>query len=201
MENKRVEFSKGMDSKVKEMAGALVAVQEMFEVLKDVKASGSEAVFQLQAKKDQLKEEMQLATDIGSAKYIMQEVEQTEKDIELQIAVNNGQATKIVMDLKDAFTTFFNAHAKAKTVFNALDQEYVQTMSIRSLQDDTTKLNSLASNINGAFGLAKSLLLDVGLAENSTVRYGNTHLGQSNLISKGIGMKREMAYLRKQLSI
>jgi len=202
MKNKRSEFTKGMESKLEDMATALVAVQDKFEELEDVKANGAEALTVLQAKKAELKEEMILSTDLGTAKYLMQQLEETEKDMELQSAINNGQAVKLTGELAEAFNTFFNAHASAKTVFIVLDKEYVETMSIRTLEEDTATLDSLASNLNGAFATAKALLLDAGLADSSTVRYNNTvHLGQMALLSKGGAMKREMKKVQRELSI
>lgn len=201
MENKRKEYTAGMENKVAEMITALVAVQGKFEELENVKGSGAEAAAELQAKKALLKEEMQLATDLSTAKYLMQQIEDFEKDIELQSAINNGQATKFVGELDELFKTFFAVHAGAKTIFNVLDKEYIETMSIRSLDEDTATMDGFASKINGCFSTAKALLIDAGLAQRNTVIFAQTHLGQQGVLSKGGALKRSMAKVQRELSI
>jgi hypothetical protein len=205
MSNKRAEFTKGMESKIVEMETALVALQGKFDELEDVKASGAEAVAGLQAKKAQLKSEMQLATDLGEAKLIMSQVEETEKDIELQSAINNGQAVKKAGELEELFKAFYATHAGAKTVFTALDKEYVETMSIRSVDEDTAKVEGYAGKLNVAIGVANSLLIDAGIVpqvakffESGTSR---VHLSQAPAVSKGGALKREMVHLQRKLSI
>lgn len=201
MENKRKEFTAGMESKIQEMGTALVAVQDKFDELEDVKAKGAEALAGLQSKKAQLKEEMQLATDLGEAKLLMQQIEELEKDIELQSAINNGQAVKITGEMAELFNTLFTVHASAKTVFTALDKEYVETMSIRSVDEDTATMEGFASKLNFAFSTATALLYDAGLAKQGDVRYGSTHLGQIGAMSKGGALKREMAQVKRELGI
>jgi predicted nuclease with TOPRIM domain len=201
MENKRKEYTVGMESKIEEMATTLVAVQDKFEELEDVKASGAEAVAELQAKRASLKEEIQLATDLGTAKYLMQQIEELEQDVELQNAINNGKAVIVTGELEELFKAFYAVQASAKTIFNVLDKEYVQTMSIRTLEDDTATMDSFAHTLNGCFGTANALLLEAGLVESGAKFYGSVHLGQMNLLSQGGALKREMKHLQRQLSI
>lgn len=201
--NKRAEFTKGMESKIEDMATALVAVQDKFEQMEDVAVSGAEALAELQIKIVELKAEMQLATDLGTAKYLMQQIEELEKDIQLQTAINAGIATKFRAEIEELFHAFFTAHASAKTVFSVLDKEYSETMSIRTAEEDTAKMQGYGMSINHAFSTAKALLLDVGLADSSTVQYGKarTHLGQMSLFPVGVSLSREMRLLQRQLNI
>ncbi|MFE4129697.1 hypothetical protein [Peribacillus sp. YIM B13482] len=201
MENKRVEMTKGMESKIKDMETALQAIQAKFVELEDVKGSGAEAVAGLQAKKAQIQEEMQLATDLGEAELLLQQVEDIERKEGLQTAINNGQAVRKAGEMDELFKAFFAVHAGARTIFNVLDKEYVETMSIRSVDEDTAKVEGYACKLNTSFGVANSLLIDAGLVPQGAKFYGKVHLGQSILVSKGGALKREMVQLQRRLSI
>ncbi|RVT57633.1 hypothetical protein [Niallia taxi] len=201
MENKRAEYTVGMDSKIKEMETALEAVRAKFDGLEELKEVGAEELALLQARKAQLKEDMQLATNLKDAKQIMQQVEEIEKDIELQSAINNGQAVKFAKELEEQFKAFFAVHAGAKTVFSVIDKEYVETMSIRTVEEDVAKMSGIASKLNVAFSEANALLIDAGIVPQGTRIYNNIHLGQQVMLSKTRDLKREMEQLKRKLSI
>lgn len=201
MENNRLEYTAEMESKIKELDTALQAVKDKFEELGNVKASGEKAVQELVVKKAELKAEMQLATDLMAAKKLLAQVEDAEKDIELQTAINNGQAVKCVGELEELFSTFFAVHAGAGTVFRALDKEYLETMSIRTVEEDTAKMNDFANTVNHAFSVAKRLLIEAGIVTQTDRFYGRVHLGQMELMSKGTGMKREMEKAKRELCL
>ena len=201
MENKRVDYTVGMESKIVEMGKALEAVRNKFDELEDIKASGAEAVAGLQATKAELKEEMQLATDLKGAKQLMAQIEETEKDIELQSAINNGQAVRKAEELEELFKAFFAAHGGARTVFSVIDMEYVQTMSLRTVEEDVAKMSGYANQLNVAFSTANALLIEAGIVSQGAKVYNRVHLGQQSMLPKGVDLQREMNKLKRQLSI
>ncbi|MFJ7510029.1 hypothetical protein ACIQW7_11275 [Peribacillus simplex] len=205
VENKRAEYTAGMESKIAEMDTALQAVQAKFNELEDVKASGKQAVAEMEANKAQLKEEINFVTDLGEGKLLLQQVGEIEKDIELQAIVTQGQAVKIAGELEELFKTFYAVHASAKTFFSVLDKEYVETMSVRTLEEDTAKMSEYASKINTHFGVAGSTLIDAGIVGQGDRFYRTAqtavHLGQTDLMTMGVNMKREMAKVKYQLNL
>ena len=201
MENKRMEFKTVMENKIGELTTALQAVQTKFDELEAVKATGEETVKGLVEKKASLLESLQLATDLTTAKNLKAQVTDTEEDLELQEALNKGKAVQKASELVELFNSYFAVHAGAKTAFNTLDREYIETMSIRTVEADTELLEGFAREINFSFATATALLIEAGIVAQSDRFYGNIHLGQMSLMTKGHSMKVAMRDTQRELSI
>lgn len=201
MENKRIEFTTVMENKIEELNTALQAVQNSFMELEAVKTTGEQTINDLVEKKASLLASLQLATDLQTAKNLKAQVADTTEDIELQKALNNGQAVQKALELDAVCKAFFVTHAGAKKAFNTLDKEYIETMSIRTLGADIELLEGFTRVINGAFATVKNLLIEAGIVSQSEKLYGNIHLGQMDLMTKGYDMKVAMKDISYKLSI
>ena len=201
----KLEMMAGMESKLVELEKALADVQAKHEDIASAKMSGGKAVTDMLQKRTDLKESIQRATDLGEAKLLMQQVEDLEKDAQLQGIVNKGTDTKLKEELAELFNTLYVVNASARNMYAPLDKAYVLDMSINTSEETVQAMADVAERINSVFNQASRLLLANGLVEQKDNFFnGRTikvHLTGYPLVTKGKEMQRAMAQLKRQYSL
>lgn len=177
---------KDMTVKVTDVLDARNVVDEFADALEEAKASGQEAVEQLEAELQKKKEALPLAQDLGEAKLIKQEIDSLTDDIELQKAVNAAKVTKMKAELEDKVEAFFKVHKSAKFMFQGIDNYIVVNTSLSELTETKELMRGFINALDGSFAGVRQVLLDEGIVsfENQNKVYKGIHLGQRGLETK-----------------
>lgn len=200
VENKRVEMLQGMESKLAEMETALQVVRDKFNQYEDVKAEGKDAVADMSVKIAELKEEIQSATDLTTAKGLMTQITELEQDVQLQENVNNVTADKLAQEIGEVAKAFYAVNAGARTVYSVLDGEYLQTTSMRSYDADLQQLELISRKINSAFKIVTDVLIETKIVKHGDIRFGSTHLGMRDAVTRLYVIRQDMNKIKHMMN-
>ncbi|MCE7793452.1 hypothetical protein K8O68_13585 [Salipaludibacillus sp. CUR1] len=176
-------MTKEMQEKVNEIATAVAKLRDKIDELEELAEQDAETVTEIEQELEIMQAEKDKATDVTEAKKLVKKVQELEEQIELQQGVNKAVANQRTGELEEIVQELFKVHNSAKLMYTALESEYKETVSVRSLKEDNETLREFAKGINHPFKFARSVLLDFGIVDkkNQNQRYNGTHLGQREL--------------------
>ncbi|MDN4862882.1 hypothetical protein [Priestia megaterium] len=193
----KLQLKDTMLAKVEELSAKRQAVGEHLELISKAKFEGVNRIIQLKEQIEEHKKQAVGSTDREEVKTQLEAVDTLSRELEVQSLLAGKEQNVLETMLVPLIEEVLGYHKEAVALFNQLEKVYVSDMSIVSMEEDVTLINSIGNEINDALSHMSVVMMKYKLIPNQsasyqTANYGSIHIGQRSLYSVCNGLKAEL---------